>query len=88
MTGDSAFSDADYLSNLCKRVYILTKDNLKLHNYAENEFDGKENVEILKGALSQKIEGSDKVESLSYTMGDEEKELKVDAVFCRYWQDT
>lgn len=80
-SGDSAFSDADYLSNLCKRVYILTKDNLKLHNYAENEFDGKENVEILKGALSQKIEGSDKVESLSYTMGDEEKELQVDAVF-------
>ena len=80
-SGDSAFSDADYLSNLCKRVYILTKDNLKLHNYAENEFDQKDNVEILKGAISQKIEGTDKVESLTYIMGNQERKLKVDGIF-------
>lgn len=80
-SGDSAFSDADYLSNVCDKVFVLTKDNLKLHNYAENEFDQKDNVEILKGAISQKIEGTDKVESLTYIMGNQERKLKVDGIF-------
>ena len=36
-SGDSAFSDALYLSNICNKVYILTKDNLKLNNYSDDD---------------------------------------------------
>lgn len=80
-SGDSAFSDANYLSGLCEKVFILAKDNLKLHNYAESEFDQTENVEIIKGTVAKKIVGSDKVQSLYYLHAGEEKSLTVDAVF-------
>ena len=59
-SGDSAFSDGVYLSGLCEKVYLLTKENLTLHNYAENEFDDKKNVELIKGGQAQKIEMTDK----------------------------
>lgn len=80
-SGDSAFSDAQYLSGLCKQVYLLTKENLKLHNYAENQFDNVDNVEVLKGAISQKIEGDQMVEKLTYLRGGKEETLSVDGVF-------
>ncbi len=80
-SGDSAFSDANYLSGLCEKVFILTKDNLKLHNYAESEFDQTENVEIIKGTVAKKIVGDGKVQSLKYLHEGEEKLLQVDAVF-------
>ena len=80
-SGDSAFSDALYLSNLCNKVYVLTKENLKLNNYAENEFDDKENVLLMKGANSKKIVGSEKVESLEYETNGEIKTINVDGVF-------
>jgi len=80
-SGDSAFSDAHYLSQLCSHVFILTKEKLKLYNYAENEFDNTENVTILRGALSQKIEGDESVKSLTYLKNDKLETLDVDGVF-------
>lgn len=80
-SGDSAFSDAMYLSNICNKVYVLTKSYLKLHNYTENDLQEKKNVEILKNALSKNIEGNDKLEKLTYTLDGQEKSLNVDAVF-------
>lgn len=80
-SGDSAFSDAVYLAGICKHVYVLTKPTLKLHNYAENEFDDKPNVTILKGALSQKIEGKESVEKLTYIKGENAESIDVDGVF-------
>lgn len=80
-SGDSAFSDAEYLSEICQHVYVLTKDNLKLHNYAENEFEKSQNVTLLRGAYSQKIEGGDKVEKLTYLKDGEEEKINVDGVF-------
>ena len=46
-SGDSAFSDALYLSNICNKVYILTKDNLKLNNYSEDEIKERGNIIVL-----------------------------------------
>lgn len=80
-SGDSAFSDALYLSNLCKNVYLLTKENLKLHNYAENEFESRENVSLRRGALSQRILGDERVEKIVYIENGEEKSLSVDGIF-------
>ncbi|MBP3344684.1 MAG: FAD-dependent oxidoreductase [Clostridia bacterium] len=80
-SGDSAFSDTQYLSSLCKHVYLLTKENLKLHNYAENAFDDTPNVTILRGAISQKIEGDESVEKLFYKTAGIEECLNVDGVF-------
>ena len=80
-SGDSAFSDALYLSQICNKVYILTKSTLKLHNYSEEEFKSMANVKILKGASSQSILGGEKVEKLVYFKDEKEDEIDVDAVF-------
>lgn len=80
-SGDSAFSDAIYLSSICKKVFVLTKDILKLHNYAEDELDDKQNVEILKGALSNKILGEDFVTALVYDQNGKQQKIDVDGVF-------
>ncbi len=80
-SGDSAFADARYLAGVCSHVYLLTKDNLKLHNYAENEFETDQNVTIIRGGYSQKIKGESTLEKLVYKQGEEVKELDVDGVF-------
>ncbi len=80
-SGDSAFSDAIYLSGLCEKVFVLTNEKLTLHNYAENEFDDKANVCLLRGAKAEKIDGKDHVESLVYTYQGKQESLEVDAVF-------
>ncbi len=80
-SGDSAFADARYLAGVCKQVYLLTKENLKLHNYAENEFDEDENVTIIRGGYSQKIEGENAPQKLIYKQNEEIKEVNVEGVF-------
>ena len=80
-SGDSAFSDALYLSNVCNRVYVLTKSYLKLHNYAIEDLTSKENVTIIKDAISKQIEGKEKVEKLIYEHNGELESLNVNAVF-------
>lgn len=80
-SGDSAFSDAIYLSSLCKQVYVLTKNNLKLHNYSEDELDDKTNVQILKGAISKKILGKDYVQKLIFEKDGIMTNIDVDGVF-------
>ncbi len=80
-SGDAAFSDAAYLSGLCSQVYLLTKENLSLNNYAENEFDQKPNVKLIKGAISKKIEGDENVKSITILQDEKEETLSVDAVF-------
>ena len=80
-SGDSAFSDANYLAPICEQIYILTKPQMKLHNYAENEFEGRENVTVLRGAISQEILGADSVSGLTYVMDEKEEILDVDGVF-------
>ncbi len=80
-SGDSAFSDALYLSAICKHVFVLAKSNLKLHNYAENEFDGKDNITLKKGALSQKITGDEKLTGIIFDENGKENSLAVDGVF-------
>lgn len=80
-SGDSAVSDALYLSNICKNVYVLTKNQLKLNNYSEDDLSERENIKVLKGANSKQIEGDNKVQTLVYGKDGEESNLDVNAVF-------
>ena len=80
-SGDSAVSDALYLSNTCKNVYVLTKNQLKLNNYSEDDLSERENIKVLKGAISKQIEGDNKVQTLVYEKDGEESNLDVNAVF-------
>ena len=80
-SGDSAISDAVYLSSLCDKVYLLTKPSLKMYNYTLNDITSEQNISLLQGAISKKIEGQNQVESLTYVKDGKEEILKVDGIF-------
>ncbi len=79
-SGDSAISDAVYLSDLCKKVYLLTRENMKLFGRSEQELD-KKNITVLKGAEASKVLGENKVTALEYVKDGKRKSLKLDGVF-------
>lgn len=80
-SGDSAFSDAIYLSSLAEKVYVLTKETLKLYNYAENELEKYDNVAVIKGAISKEIIGENLIQTLIYEKDNKEEKIDVDGVF-------
>ena len=80
-SGDSAYSEDIYLSSLFEKVYLLTKANLKLHNYAENELEKHSNIQLLKGAISTKISGDESVKSLAYIKDEKEDRIEVEGIF-------
>ena len=52
-----------------------------MHNYAIEDLTSKENVTIIKDAISKQIEGKEKVEKLIYEHNGELESLNVNAVF-------
>lgn len=80
-SGDSAFSDALYLSSIANEVHIFSKDKLKLHNYTFFEAEQKGNIFIHEGSVSKKIEGELSVESLVYEKDGKKQKIKLDGVF-------
>lgn len=78
--GDTALDDALYLSELCKKVYLI---------HRRNEFRGSaktleklkqlENVEIITEAQVEKIEGDRKVASITLNTG---RTIQLDGIFC------
>ena len=80
-SGDSAISDALYLSSIAKEVHIVAKEELKMHNYTFLDINEKGNIFVHQNSLSKKIEGEDSVKSLIYDQDGESKKLNVDAVF-------
>lgn len=80
-SGDSAIGDAIYLSGICKKVYVLTKNGFKVTNYPQNELNKYKNVEVLDKAISGKIFGNEKVEKLEFIQDDKTKSIDVDAIF-------
>lgn len=80
-SGDAAVTDVIYLADICRRVYLLTKDHLQLVNYQESELENRENVQLLKGAESTGIIGSEKVEGLQYVTESHADSLAVEGIF-------
>lgn len=82
--GNSALQYALYLSNICKKVTVVT-----LFNYFAGEtllverLKAKENVEIIMGYASKEFLGSDKFEGILFkeTYGDKTLEIRKKAVF-------
>ena len=79
-SGDTAFSDASYLSGICKKVYLLTKEELKNVNYPL-EILNKDNIEVIKGGISSRIEGEGEISKLIYIKDEKENALDVKGVF-------
>lgn len=80
-SGDSAVSNALYLSNICKRVHLFMKENNKLKVYKEENLKNIKNLSIYKGMEITKISGKDRVTGIEYLDNGKEKKCRVQGIF-------
>lgn len=75
---NTAVSEAIYLSNICKKVYLIyRKYKLRADNTLVERLNTKENIEVLYNTIPVKVDGNDSVEKLITDKG----ELSVKGVF-------
>ena len=75
---NTAVSEAIYLSNICKKVYLIyRKDKLRADNTLVERLNTKENVEVLYNTIPVKVDVNDIVEKIITDNG----ELTVKGVF-------
>lgn len=80
--GDSAVEESLYLSNICKKVYVVHKKNdLACQPYLKEKLLKCKNVEIIANAISQEIVGEEQVVALKYSVMQKVKKLSIDGVF-------
>ncbi len=81
-SGDSAISNALYLSSIAKKVYVVSKyDPMKLKNYIFDDIKKEKNVEFILKATTTKIIGSEKVEGLEFMQGNIAKSINAEGIF-------
>lgn len=82
--GDTAVSDALYLSNLCKQVIVVhRRDEFRAAKSLLDKLEVKENVKILRNFVLTEIKGETKAESviLKNVKNNETQEFLTDGVF-------
>ena len=79
---DSAAKAAIYLSEICKKVYIIyRREKMKCEPISFEKIKKKRNVEIIYNAIPIKISGDNVVKKIKYKQDKEQKELEIDGVF-------
>ncbi len=82
--GDTAVSDALYLSNLCKQVIVVhRRDGFRAAKSLVDKLESKENVKIIRGFVLSEIKGDTKAESviLKRVKNNETQEFLTDGIF-------
>lgn len=80
--GDTALGDAALLSKFAKKVYLIhRRDKFRANKTLQQKVENISNVEILLNSQIKKINGSNKVESITVDKNGAETEIKVDGVF-------
>ena len=80
--GDSALTQAIYLSAICKKVYLIhRRDTFRAANYLVERVRNKNNIELILEATLDKINGENMVNGLTYIQNSESKFIKCDGVF-------
>ena len=81
-TGDSAISNAKYLENIVKKIYIISKyEQMHLKSYLPNVIDELKNSEIIYSAKVIDLLGNDFVEGIKVEHDGKIEDIKVDGVF-------
>lgn len=78
---DFAFEDALYLSSICSKVYFILPKESKASEAHYNEVISKDNIELIQGYKLKEIKGEQFVSSILVADENEEKELRVSAIF-------
>lgn len=82
--GNTALEDAAFLSNYCSKVYIIhRRDSFRGEEQLLKQLKEKENVELVLNNIVVKLNGQDRLESVTVKdkNAEEEKELKVSGLF-------
>lgn len=80
--GNTAIDDALYLSNICKKVYVIhRRDSFRAEPIKVSSLKEKDNIEFIYNATVEGIMGNDKVEALKIVVNDKKMEVKTDGVF-------
>lgn len=82
--GNTALEDANYLSNICEKVYLIhRRDTFKGETFLQKRLSGKNNIEILLNTVVLKIEGVDNVTGLliKNNLTNEERNIAVNGLF-------
>ena len=80
--GNTAIDDALYLSNICKKVYVIhRRDSFRAEPIKVSSLKEKDNIEFIYNATVEGIKGNDKVEVLEIVVNDKKMEVKTDGIF-------
>lgn len=82
--GNTAVSEALYLSDICDKVYLIhRRDTFRAEDGLVDRVKRKPNVEILYNSKITEINGEDKLESITVldSISKDEKQLKIDGLF-------
>lgn len=76
--GDSALTEALYLSDLCHKVYVLVRKDLRANAILQTRVKAKENIVILKNVQVKALDYSDK---LSHVILSDGQKLDISGMF-------
>ena len=80
--GNTALEDAIFLSNICKKVYIVhRRTTFRGEKILQDILNKKENVEFILNSNVVKINGNELLESIIINTNNEERELQIDGLF-------
>lgn len=80
--GNTALEDAIFLSNICKKVYIIhRRTTFRGEKILQDILNKKENVEFILNSNVVKINGNELLESIIINTNNEERELQIDGLF-------
>lgn len=80
--GNTAFEDALFLSNLCKKVYLIhRRDEFRAEKVLQQEVFAKSNIEVITNAKVQDIEGKFEVEKIVIEKDGVTNEIPLQGVF-------
>jgi len=81
--GNAALDAAEYLSKICKQVYLINRnDKFRGEQVLIDHVDKAKNITVIYSSNTTEIKGKDRVEALVYKTADgSEKELNVQGIF-------
>ena len=80
--GNTAIEDAIYLSNICKKVYLIhRRESFRAEEKYINELKEKDNVEYVLNANVTSLNGDDRLESIDVKINDEVRKIDIDGLF-------
>lgn len=76
--GDAALTEALYLSDLCEKVYVIVRHDLRANDILQSRVKGKENIIVIKNVNVNKLDYDDSLSSITL---DDGKSLPINGMF-------